>query len=37
MNRNEKQIEHYRYNYKKGKIGKGSYATVYKGVDTKTN
>ncbi|CAD8058745.1 unnamed protein product [Paramecium sonneborni] len=36
MNRNEKQIEHYRYNYKKGKIGKGSYATVYKGVDTKS-
>ncbi|CAD8052207.1 unnamed protein product [Paramecium primaurelia] len=36
MNKNEKQIEHYRYNYKKGKIGKGSYATVYQGVDTKS-
>ncbi|CAK67557.1 unnamed protein product (macronuclear) [Paramecium tetraurelia] len=37
MNRNDKQIEHYRYNSKKGRIGKGSYATVYKGFDTKSN
>lgn len=33
----EKQIESYRYNFKKGKLGKGTCGTVYKGVDVRNN
>lgn len=33
----EKQIENYRYNFKKGKLGKGAYGTVYKGINIITN
>ncbi|CAD8158977.1 unnamed protein product [Paramecium pentaurelia] len=32
----EKQIESYRYNFKKGKLGKGAYGTVYKGINIHT-
>lgn len=29
----EKQIECYRYNFKKGRLGKGTFGTVFKGVN----
>lgn len=33
INQNEKKIGNYLYNFKTGLLGKGSYATVYKGIN----